>query len=69
MTEQKWNLMLQRGRAYKFIAPKGEWKCYLCLESFENLEIVRETRHDIFLICAFCESDDYEQNQLEPLLF
>lgn len=56
MTKLQYISSIRRGREPKFIAPAGKWQCWMCLKSYRQLEIVHETRFDVYLVCQPCKT-------------
>ncbi len=54
MTKEQYENSIERGAAFKFIAPAGKWQCFCCLRDYRQLEVLKQTELDIFLICAYC---------------
>lgn len=38
----------------KLIFPHGDWRCFMCRQENENLEVFAETEKEVCLICASC---------------
>jgi len=53
---------------HKFIFPRGEWVCYVCLKPKRNMEIVEIDADAVCLVCVVCRQDLNKEFRLQEAI-